>query len=178
MRTVIGRPRRYSQSDALAVAGNAKRASAISRELTDARLLWLQAVRLRLRRLCAPAHDRRGAERIAEQFRAAWNKPAKRGVYGFILAYIGYRFEVLMFSVRKLSPLRLLGTAIVSLTVASAQPVAFAASELDTLDKGPAVGTSIPHPLTAPDQANKVRDFSSLVGENGLIVLFSRSFDW
>jgi hypothetical protein len=52
------------------------------------------------------------------------------------------------------------------------------ANELDTLDKGPAVGTSIPHQFNAPDQNNEIRSFTSLKAKNGLIVLFSRSFDW
>ena len=70
------------------------------------------------------------------------------------------------------------GTAFMALALILPQHGAFAASDLDTLDKGPAVGTSIPHQLTAADQSNEIRNFSSLTGKNGLIVLFSRSFDW
>ncbi len=73
---------------------------------------------------------------------------------------------------------RLLGAAFVSLVLTVPLHGAFAASDLDTLDKGPAVGTSIPHQLTAADQNNAIRSFSSLKGERGLIVLFSRSFEW
>lgn len=70
------------------------------------------------------------------------------------------------------------GTAFIALALIVPQHGAFAASDLDTLDKGPAVGTSIPHQLTAADQNNEIRNFSSLTGKNGLIVLFSRSFEW
>ena len=52
------------------------------------------------------------------------------------------------------------------------------AANLDVLDKGPAIGTPIPHQLTVSDQNNQVRNFPSLKRENGLILLFSRSFDW
>ena len=69
-------------------------------------------------------------------------------------------------------------TAFLALVLLLPQYGAFAAGDLDTLDKGPAVGTAIPHQLKAPDQRNEIQDFSSLTGKNGLIVLFSRSFDW
>lgn len=32
--------------------------------------------------------------------------------------------------------------------------------------------------ISAPDQDGNVRDFYDLVGENGLLFMFSRSFDW
>jgi hypothetical protein len=73
---------------------------------------------------------------------------------------------------------RVLRTAFVALALTLPLHGAFAAGDLDTLDKGPAVGSSIPHQFNAPDQNNEIRDFSSLTGKNGLIVLFSRSFDW
>ncbi|NKB50335.1 MAG: hypothetical protein GKS02_13335 [Alphaproteobacteria bacterium] len=83
-----------------------------------------------------------------------------------------------MLSASKFSPNYLICTALIALALTLSQPGAFAATGLDTLDKGPAIGTAIPHPLTAPDQTNENRDFSALTGKNGLIVLFSRSFDW
>jgi len=52
------------------------------------------------------------------------------------------------------------------------------ADALDQLDKGPAVGAALPHPLTLADQSGKPRDFATLTGQRGLIVLFSRSFEW
>lgn len=52
------------------------------------------------------------------------------------------------------------------------------AENLDVLDKGPVVGAPLPHPLTIVDQFNEVREFSSLRRKRGLILLFSRSFDW
>ncbi len=32
--------------------------------------------------------------------------------------------------------------------------------------------------ISAPDQDGTVRDFDDLVGENGLLFMLSRSFDW
>jgi peroxiredoxin len=57
------------------------------------------------------------------------------------------------------------------------QPAA-AQNKLDVLNKGVRVGEPLPHPLTVADQFNDVRDFASLKREKGLILLFSRSFDW
>ncbi len=53
-----------------------------------------------------------------------------------------------------------------------------AADPLDTLDKGPRVGETIPHSLAARDQNDRHRDFKSLARRRGLILLFSRSLDW
>ncbi|MBT8147681.1 MAG: hypothetical protein KJN90_12560 [Gammaproteobacteria bacterium] len=39
------------------------------------------------------------------------------------------------------------------------------------------VGSSIPA-IEAPDQNGATKTFSDLVGENGLLLMFSRSFDW
>jgi len=83
-----------------------------------------------------------------------------------------------MLSVSKFPFRRLIGTVFVALVLTLPQHGAFAANDLDTLDKGPAVRTPIPHQLTAADQNNEIRSFSSLKAKNGLIVLFSRSFDW
>ena len=70
---------------------------------------------------------------------------------------------------------RLLAVAIVALSL----PLqASAASKLDVLDKGPAIGDPIPHQLTIADQFNEIRDFAGLKRKKGLILLFSRSFDW
>jgi len=55
---------------------------------------------------------------------------------------------------------------------------ATAANKLDVLDKGPAVGASLPHPLTVANHNNEVQDFAALKRKRGLILLFSRSFDW
>lgn len=48
----------------------------------------------------------------------------------------------------------------------------------DRLDRGPKIGMAIPHPLAARDQHGVARDFSSLAGKRGLILLFTRSLDW
>ena len=39
------------------------------------------------------------------------------------------------------------------------------------------VGSAIPA-IEAPDQNGDTKTFSDLVGENGLLLMFSRSFDW
>ena len=49
---------------------------------------------------------------------------------------------------------------------------------LDVLDKGPAVGAPLPHNLATVDQFNNPTEFSALRRKRGLILLFSRSFDW
>ena len=57
-------------------------------------------------------------------------------------------------------------------------PGATATGNLDALDKGPAIGAPIPHSLKTVDQYNENQDFESLRRKRGLILLFSRSFDW
>lgn len=61
-----------------------------------------------------------------------------------------------------------------------AMPVAARAGggDYDGLDKGPRIGAMIPLPLAAMDQLGKARDFGSLRGRRGLILLFSRSLGW
>jgi hypothetical protein len=75
---------------------------------------------------------------------------------------------------------RLWIAALIALALALALPLhgAAAATDLDVLDKGPRVGEALPHPLTIADQNNEIRDFASLKRKKGLILLFSRSFDW
>ncbi len=53
-----------------------------------------------------------------------------------------------------------------------------AADKYDQLDKGPKVGTTIPHMLKSVDHQNQHQDFKSLARRRGLIILFSRSLDW
>ncbi len=48
----------------------------------------------------------------------------------------------------------------------------------DALERGPKVGATIPHRLNATDQNGRARDFKSLTGRRGLILIFSRSLDW
>ncbi len=52
------------------------------------------------------------------------------------------------------------------------------AHAMDTLDRGPKVGTKIPHTLATQDQHSKPQSFDSLKGRRGLVLIFSRSFDW
>jgi hypothetical protein len=72
----------------------------------------------------------------------------------------------------------LLGAGLVVLFLAWSPHDATSNNNLDVLDKGPVIGASLPHPLTVADQFNEVRDFASLKRKRGLILLFSRSFDW
>ena len=58
-------------------------------------------------------------------------------------------------------------------------PLAAQAGEpRDALAKGPKVGESIPQPFQTTDQNGTARDFRSLVGKRGVILLFSRSLGW
>jgi hypothetical protein len=56
-------------------------------------------------------------------------------------------------------------------------PVA-AAANLDTLERGPKIGANVAQFLSASDQGGQHRDFKSLARRRGLIILFTRSFDW
>ena len=57
-------------------------------------------------------------------------------------------------------------------------PPALAADAVDERLDGPAAGTSVGPLIVAKDQTGAARDFRSLRGKKGLILLFSRSFDW
>jgi len=48
----------------------------------------------------------------------------------------------------------------------------------DLLPQGIQVGAAIPHTLEAPDHTGARRDFQSLKGEKGLVLLFNRSVLW
>lgn len=48
----------------------------------------------------------------------------------------------------------------------------------DELKVGLKTGATIPTAIAAPDQTGKLRDFASLTGKKGLILLFTRSLDW
>ena len=45
-------------------------------------------------------------------------------------------------------------------------------------DRGPAIGKASPHALTLSDQSGDPRSRENLTGQRGLIILFTRSFDW
>lgn len=53
-----------------------------------------------------------------------------------------------------------------------------AAGAVDRLAQGPATGAALGAAVRAQDQSGAVRDFRSLRGKRGLLLLFSRSFDW
>ncbi len=45
-------------------------------------------------------------------------------------------------------------------------------------DLGPAVGAAVPVTIAAVDHQGKARQFADLSGENGMILVFSRSMEW
>ena len=53
-----------------------------------------------------------------------------------------------------------------------------AAASLDTVEQGPKIGAHMAKSIGATDQGGQHRDFKSLARRRGLIILFSRSFDW
>lgn len=66
--------------------------------------------------------------------------------------------------------------AFLMLVGVSVAPGAWAADARS--DIGPKVGTAIGEALTLRDRTGAARDFASLTGENGLILVFSRSLSW
>ncbi len=69
--------------------------------------------------------------------------------------------------------MRYLALAVLALAMLAAP-----AGAQDRLERGPKIGMAIPHPLTVTDQHGVARDFASLGGKRGLILLFTRSLDW
>ena len=67
--------------------------------------------------------------------------------------------------------------ALLALALVHAPP-SLAAGAVDERTDGPKVGASVGGLIAANDQAGAARDFRSLRGKKGLILLFSRSFDW
>ena len=74
------------------------------------------------------------------------------------------------YGLKGLVPALLLGAGLV-LGSAGAQAAGDALA-----DRGPKVGTVIPHMLKTVDHQNQ--DFKSLARKRGLIILFSRSLSW
>lgn len=64
------------------------------------------------------------------------------------------------------------------LIVAVAFLLTVPAYAVDALSQGPKVGSKIPHTLSTNDQHNKAQSFDALKGKRGLILFFTRSFDW
>ena len=67
--------------------------------------------------------------------------------------------------------LTLLGFAVAHLAAAQAPPLP------DVDGFGPQVGETVP-PFSLVDQHGTARDLESLMGPNGLMLVFSRSADW
>lgn len=53
-----------------------------------------------------------------------------------------------------------------------------AAGAVDELRQGPKIGAALGDLVRAPDQTGRDRDFQSLRGKRGLVLMFTRSFDW
>jgi hypothetical protein len=64
-----------------------------------------------------------------------------------------------------------------TLALAMALPPSSPSPGVDPMTLGPAVGQSIP-PFRADDQDGRPRDLASLMGPNGLVLVFFRSADW
>jgi hypothetical protein len=80
-------------------------------------------------------------------------------------------------SLRRWIGRRALGALAVALAVGFASAPGFAA-ERDDIKAGSKVGAQIPYNLSTLDQDGQHQDFKSLAHKRGLLILFSRSFDW
>lgn len=56
--------------------------------------------------------------------------------------------------------------------------LAFANEDMAPTDRGPAVGSIIPSDLASIDQYGMARNFETLTGDNGLVLVFFRSAKW
>ena len=66
-------------------------------------------------------------------------------------------------------------TCVLALGVATAASAQAPLPDVDGV--GPQVGDVVPS-FSLPDQAGSARDIDSLMGPNGLMLVFSRSADW
>ena len=66
-------------------------------------------------------------------------------------------------------------TCALALGVATAAPAQAPLPDVDRV--GPQVGDVVPS-FSLPDQTGAARDIDSLMGPNGLMLVFSRSADW
>jgi len=64
-----------------------------------------------------------------------------------------------------------------ALAMAQSPPRPAGSPSVDPATLGPAVGKPIPR-FEARDQDGRSRDFESLAGPNGLVLVFFRSADW
>lgn len=64
------------------------------------------------------------------------------------------------------------------LTLLALAALPAAAQAQDRLRIGAEVGTAIPHQLEVGDHTGRQQSFAGLKGENGLLVVFSRSVNW
>lgn len=73
---------------------------------------------------------------------------------------------------------RLPAAALAVMLLAMGPVAATAQTAQDELVGGLAVGQRIPEAFVLGDQSGAKRDFASLAGKNGLVLLFTRSLDW
>lgn len=78
---------------------------------------------------------------------------------------------------RNRGPALLAGLFALLIAVAPA-PLRAADNPLDTLDQGPQIGANMAAAVKAPDENGQLKDFGALKRKRGLILTFSRSFDW
>ena len=72
-------------------------------------------------------------------------------------------------------PLAILSTLVIAMAQSPAVPAGSAGVDPATL--GPAIGQQLPS-FEAPGQEGQRRDFASLRGPRGLVLVFFRSADW
>ncbi|MDQ7019411.1 MAG: peroxiredoxin family protein [Robiginitomaculum sp.] len=68
--------------------------------------------------------------------------------------------------------------ALMVVFLAFSAPLAFAGEDMAPTDRGPAVGSVIPSDLASIDQYGMARNFETLTGKNGLVLVFFRSAKW
>ena len=71
-------------------------------------------------------------------------------------------------------PLAILSTLVLAM---AQSPPSTSSPGANPATLGPAVGQPIPR-FEAPDQDGRLRDFATLTGPNGLVLVFFRSADW
>ena len=72
-------------------------------------------------------------------------------------------------------PLGILATLVLTMAQSPAAPAS--APGVDPATLGPAIGQPLPR-FEVPDQEGERRDFASLRGPKGLVLVFFRSADW
>jgi peroxiredoxin len=72
---------------------------------------------------------------------------------------------------------RLMSTVVIALATAAAAWAQQPPAKIDVMRLGPQIGQKVPD-FRLPDQSGRLRTRDSLMGPNGLMLVFSRSADW